>query len=187
MIALFQGLQEDRAGFGRPGLAHDASAAEGVTLDFGYGGLNVGQQIVHFKPLRMAQMGIQGRQQRGAFQHDSYASMASPVNAALMALGLSEPAFQVQIVSGQVRVVGADEQPRGETGHRPGHLSGDGIRIVGQGLTETLEPPLAVGCRSLRRIEGGGYVADRLDVRLQRFMVRLDLGQSAVDAAGQAA
>ena len=184
---MFQGLQEEWAELGRSGLAHDASATEGIALDCGDWGLNVGQQIVHFEPLRMAQVGVQGRQQRGAFQHDSHASMASPVNAALMALGLSEPSFQIQIVAGQVQVVGADEQPRGETGHRRGHLSGDGIRIVGQGLADTLEPPLAVGCRSRRRIQRGGYVADRLDVRPQRFLVRLDLGQSAVDATGQAA
>jgi len=187
VVALFQGLQEEWAELGGPGLAHDASAAEGVALDLGYEGLNVGQEIVHFKPLRMAQVGVQGGQQRGAFQHDAYASVASPVNATFMALGLSEPAFQVQIVAGQVQVVGADEQPRGETGHRPGHLSGDGIRIVGQRLADILEPPLAVGCRSRRRIERGGYVADRLDVRLQRFLVRVDFGQSAVDATGQAA
>ena len=187
MEAAFQGLQEDRAELGRPGLAHDASAAEGVALDFGHVGVNVGQEIVHLKPLRMAQVGVQGRQQRGAFQHDAYAGVASPVDAALMALGLSEPAFQIQIVAGQVRVVGPDEQPRRETVHRPGHLLGDGIRIVGQGLLESLELPLAVGRRSRRRIQRGGYVADRLDVRLQRFLVRVDLGQSAVDAAGQAA
>ena len=104
---------------------------EGVTLGLGQGGLGIGQQFGGVERRRMPQMGIQGRHQRGAFQHDADAGVTTPVNAALMALGLSEPAFQVQIVAGQVRVVGADEQPRRETGHRPGHLSGDGVRRVG--------------------------------------------------------
>jgi hypothetical protein len=90
--AAFQGLQEEWAELGGPSLTHDASAAEGIALDFGYGGLNVGQQIVHFEPLRMAQVGVQGWQQRGAFQHDAYAGVASPVDATLMALDTSSTA-----------------------------------------------------------------------------------------------
>jgi len=186
MVAVFKGLQEEWACLGRPRLAHEASTTEGIALGFRQGGRGIRQQVVGVERRRMPQMGIQGRHQRRTFQNDTHAGVTTPVNAALMALGLSEPAFQVQIVAGQVRVVGADEQPRRETGHRSGHLSGDGVRRVGQGLLETLEPPLAVGRRSPRRIERGGYVADGLDVRLQRFLVRLDLGQSAVDASGQA-
>ena len=79
----------------------------------------------------MPQVGIQGRDQRRAFLHDAYAGVTAPVNAAFVALGLSEPAFQIQIIAGQVQVVRADEQPRRETGHGPGHLSGDGVRLVG--------------------------------------------------------
>jgi len=186
MIPLFQGLQEKGAGLEGACLAHEASTPEGVALGFGHGGRGIGQQVVDRKRRRMPQMGIQGRQQRGAFLHNAHAGVTTPVNAALMPLGVSEPSLQVQIVARQVQVVGPDEQPRRETVHRPGHLSGDGVPLVGQGLLETLEPPLAVSRRSLRRIERGGYVADGLDVREQRFLLRLDVGQPAVDAPRQA-
>lgn len=109
MVALFKGYQEEWACFGGPRLSHEASTTDGVALGFRQGGRGIGQQIVGLERCRMPKMGIQGRHQRRAFQHDAHAGVTTPVNAAFMSFGLSEPAFQVQIVAWQVRVVWADK------------------------------------------------------------------------------
>ena len=62
-------------------------------------------------------MGIEGHQQCGAFLDEANPSMAAAVNAALVAFGLSEPAFQVEVVLQPVcRVI-----PHKETGLKARH------------------------------------------------------------------
>ena len=65
----------------------------------------------------MLSMGIEGQQQRGPLLDETDASMSMAVNAALVAFGLSEPAFQVEVVLRPVcRVI-----PHKETGLKARH------------------------------------------------------------------
>jgi len=62
-------------------------------------------------------MGIEGQQQRGPLLDETDASVSMAVNAALVAFGLSEPAFQVAVVLRPVcRVI-----PHKETGLKARH------------------------------------------------------------------
>jgi len=65
----------------------------------------------------MLSMGIEGQQQRGPLLDETDASMSMAVNAALVAFGLSEPAFQVEVVLRPVCRV----SPHKETGLKARH------------------------------------------------------------------
>ena len=57
-----------------------------------------GQQVCGGERFRVTLVKIQSVNQRRAFQHDSHARMAVAVDAAFVALGITKPAFQIQIV-----------------------------------------------------------------------------------------
>ena len=76
---------------------------------------------------RVLQMSIEGQNQGGTFLHQANPGMLSAVNPAGMPFGLTEPAFQVQIVGRQIEGLAAGKQARLETGHQPGHLAVDRI------------------------------------------------------------
>jgi hypothetical protein len=87
----------------------------------------VRQKVSLAEGLRVSHVGVQGQQQRGAFLNNADARVLVPVNAALMAFGLSKPAFQIEIVLRQVRRLAADEQAGLEAGHDLGEVLLDGI------------------------------------------------------------
>lgn len=185
MVEAFERLQEGPACFAGCRLSHDASAADGVPLGFGHGCGGVGQQVAAIKRFGMRPMRIQGWQQRRAFPHDSHAGMAATMNAPLVALGLSEPSLQVQVVPGQIGVVPADEQARLKAGHRLRHVLGDRVGLACQGPLEDLKPTLALFRRSLGWIERSGYVSDGLDLGPEFLLGCRNRRQAAVDAGGQ--
>ncbi len=72
-------------------------------------------------------MDIQGMHQGRTFLHNPHASVFVSVNAAFVSLGLTKPAFQVEIVARLVRVVTAHEQPPMKAGHDLAHVLLDRI------------------------------------------------------------
>src|SRR5689334_10251969 len=69
---------------------------------------------------RMAQMGIEGRQQRRALLDDAYAGVGVSMNAPFVSFGATKPALQVQIVARKI-VGPLDEQAAREALHDARH------------------------------------------------------------------
>ena len=65
----------------------------------------------------MLSVSLKGQQQRGPLLDETDASVSMAVNAALVAFGLSEPAFQVEVVLRPVGLV----SPHKETGLKARH------------------------------------------------------------------
>jgi hypothetical protein len=69
----------------------------------------------------VAEMGVQGRHQRGTLPDDPHTCMTVPVNPAFMSLGTAKEAFQVEVVVGQVWIVATHKQARRERRHNRRH------------------------------------------------------------------
>jgi hypothetical protein len=69
----------------------------------------------------MMQMGVQHRDQRGAFYDNAYARMSVAMNATLVALGATKESFQIQVVTRKIGHVFAYEKPPGKGVHGLGH------------------------------------------------------------------
>jgi hypothetical protein len=70
---------------------------------------------------------IEGQQQRGAFLHEPYSGVPVAVHAAFVPFGVAEPAFQVEVVLGQVCLLTPNKQPGGKAGHHMAHVLPDRI------------------------------------------------------------
>ena len=77
--------------------------------------------------LRVCYVRIEGQQQRGAFLNEPYSSVPVAVHAAFVPFGLAEPAFQVEVVLGQVCLLTPNKQPGGKAGHHLAHVLPDRI------------------------------------------------------------
>lgn len=130
-------------------------------------------------------MRVERQGQGGPFLDEPDTGMAMPVDAALVSLGQTEPAFQAQVVLGRLRI-GSDKQPGLETGHDPTHLLLNQIVALSQLVAQGLESPLAFGAGTVGRLQGFLDGSDGGDVALDRLQVVLDLIQSTVDAPRQA-
>ena len=76
--------------------------------------MGIGQEFVGQEQLRMSLVGVEGQRQRRAFQDDSHSRMAMAVDAALVALGLPKPPFQLKVVLGKIWIVSADKEAGSE-------------------------------------------------------------------------
>jgi hypothetical protein len=65
---------------------------------------------------------VEGQQQRGAFLDEAYPGVPVAVHAALVPFGLAEPAFQVEVVLGHVRVLTPDKQAGRKARHHVAHM-----------------------------------------------------------------
>ena len=70
---------------------------------------------------------------------ESHASMAVSVDAALVALWISEPSLEFVIVFGQIRIVAADKEAWRKALHGFGHMLADGMLVLFQGLLKRME------------------------------------------------
>jgi hypothetical protein len=70
----------------------------------------------------MRHMRIERRQPRGAFVDEADPSVAVAMNAALVAFGVSKPAFEVEVVLWEVRVVTSYKQAWLKTRQHPTHV-----------------------------------------------------------------
>jgi hypothetical protein len=129
----------------------------------------------------MVNVGVEGEGQRRAFVDEPYSSMTSAMDPSLMAFGLAEPPFQVEVVLGQIGD-GTHKQPCQKASHELRHVLADRIRLLGESPLEFLKLAATVFERAGRWIERVGNRLDLLDLRPQ---FRLDVfygGQSTVDA-----
>jgi hypothetical protein len=92
-----------------------------------WAGVLVGREVGLAEWLRVSRVGVQGQQQRGPFLDNTDAGMLVSMDASLMALGLSKPAFEIEIVLRQGRRIAADEQAGLEAGHDLGEVLFDDI------------------------------------------------------------
>jgi hypothetical protein len=72
-------------------------------------------------------MSIEGQQQRGPLLDETDASVSMAVNAALVAFGLSEPAFQVEVVLRPVCRVIPHKEPGLKARHHLAHVLPDRV------------------------------------------------------------
>jgi hypothetical protein len=103
------------------------------------------------------QMGIQSQDEGGAFLHEANTRMLSAVDAPGVPFGLTEPAFEVQIVLRQIKNLAARKQARLETGHHPSHLGADRIAAPLEPLSQRGELRFALSTAAVRRSERGRH------------------------------
>jgi len=130
----------------------------------------------------MAQMSIEGRQQRRALLNDAYARVGVSMNAPFVSFGATKPALQVQVVAR--KIVGAlHEQARCEALHDARH---GGVEARG-GSSETegdLVEVVSTRCgRAGGRIEGAMDATEVGDVDRHFIELRLHRGDPLVDTA----
>ena len=131
----------------------------------------------------MRQMRVEGQQQCGAFLHEAYPSVPVAVDAALVPFGLSEPAFEVEIVLWQVRLIAPDKQPRGKAGHHAAHVLADWI-VAGLALhLQALKLLLTLGTRAPVRLERRLDGLDILHISTNGLVDVMDCCQASVDVA----
>ena len=109
------------------------------------------------------------------------------VNPPLVALGQAEPALKIEIVLDLLELARADEEAGQEAGHQRGHVPANRILVPLESIDQFLELLLAILATLRPGLEGRGYLLDVLDVLSDRLLLGLDMVQSPVDAAGQAA
>jgi hypothetical protein len=90
-------------------------------------------------------VGVESQQQRGAFLDEPYPGVPVAVYAALVPFGLSEPAFQVEVILRQVRLFAPDKQPRGKARHHLAHVMPDRIVACVQLCLQDLKLRLTLG------------------------------------------
>ena len=111
--------------------------------------------------------------------------MAVAVNAALVSFGLSEPAFEVEVVLRQVPVLPAHKQSRRKAGHDVAHRLPDGIVTLLQLRLQALKLCLTLRTRTIVRFERCLDRPDLLHVGANSVLCGVDGAQPPVDVAGQ--
>ena len=129
----------------------------------------------------VVQVGVQRRSQGRALEDQPDSRMTPTVDSPLMAFGLAEPPFQVQIVPRQF-IHRAQKQPRQKSDHQPRHVLRQRIALAGEASLEFLKLAAAVLLRASGRIERVGHGLDLLYLRSQFVLSVLDGLQPAVNA-----
>ena len=132
-------------------------------------------------------MHVQSMHQRRPLQNDTNPRMAMTVDPALVTLGYTKPALQVEIVSDLFERSFADEQASDKAQHHLGHLPVQRLVAALEALDQVLELLPPRGARLRLRFQGCGYFLDVLDVVAQRLLFGADGVQAAVDTGSQSA
>lgn len=91
-------------------------------LAIGSLGVTIRPEFFFRERLRMVAMGVQGQHHGCAFLHDAYSRVTAAVDAPLVSLRQTKPAFQLQVVARPIAPIAAGEQARLETHHHAAHL-----------------------------------------------------------------
>jgi hypothetical protein len=126
---------------------------------------------------------IEGQEQRGAFVDEADPTVLVAVYAALMPFGLSEPAFQVEVILRQVRLLAPDKQPRGKAGHHAAHMLADQIVACLALPLQDLKLLLTLGPRAPVRLERRLDGLDILHIITNGLLDIVDCCQAPVDVA----
>ena len=111
--------------------------------------------------------------------------MAVAVNTALVSFGLSEPAFEVEVILWQVPVLPSHKQSRRKAGHNVAHRLPDGIATLLKLCLQDLKLRLTLGTRTTVRFECRLDRPDILHVGANGFLCGVDGTQPPVDISGQ--
>ena len=117
--------------------------------------------------------------------HETDPGVAVAVNAALVSFGLSEPAFEVEVVLWQVPVLPSNKQSRRKAGHDVAHRLPDGITTLLQLCLQDLKLRLTLCTRTIVRFERCLDRLDILHVGANGFLGGVDGVQPPVDVSGQ--
>jgi hypothetical protein len=131
----------------------------------------------------MVEMSVKRRRKGRSLLHEPYPGMASAVDSSLVAFGLAEPPFQVQVVLGHVGER-TDKQPSHEAGHQFGHVLAERTRQFGESPSEFLKLAATLFGGTLGRVERVSDGLDLLDLTPQFLLVLVDGMQPALDACG---
>jgi hypothetical protein len=162
----FEFGEQEGAFVGRASAAHQAASGEGVRLAGGRNRVAVGEKFSGGEWFRVPPVNIQGVNERRAFQDDPHAGMPVAVDSPFVRLGVAKPAFQVEIVLGQVGRISSGEESGLKAAQHLGHLLPHAFRAGLQLVAEDREPRFACRAVSLGGIQGRCDRADHLDVAL---------------------
>ena len=90
-------------------------------------------------------MRVESHQQRGAFLDEPYPGVPVAVYAAFVPFGLAKPAFQVEVVRGQVCLLTPNKQPGCKARHHLAHVLLDRIVARVELLLQNLKLCLTLG------------------------------------------
>jgi hypothetical protein len=183
--ALFEGLQQSGALLLGAGLPHDASPMEGLPLVGRRLGVGVRPKLGLGEGPRMVVVCIECGQKRGAFLHDPDPSVTAPMDAPLMPLGLTKPAFKIQVVDRKIGIVAAHEQAGLEAAHGLGERSSNGMIIASKNFRQFVESGRSVLTTPPARVQRLGHLPQLCYVLPDLLLRRLDFRQPPVDASGQ--
>jgi hypothetical protein len=103
----------------------------------------------------MRQMRIERRQQCGAFVDEAHPSVTVAMNAALVALGVSKPAFEVEVVLREICVVTSHKQAGLKTRQHPTYVLPPWIVTPLEVLPQGLKLHVPVVARAIGGIKRG--------------------------------
>jgi hypothetical protein len=126
---------------------------------------------------------IEGQEQRGAFVDEADPAVLVAVYAALVPFGLSEPAFQVEVILRQGRLLAPDKQPTGKAGHHAAHVWADRIIACLALPLQDLKLLLTLGPRAPVRLERRLDGLDILPISTPGLLDIVDCCQTPVDVA----
>ena len=98
----------------------------------------IGNQFVRSERAEMVQVGIQRASQGRTVVDEADPCMTPAMDSPLVAFGLAEPSFQVQIVARQF-IDRAQKQPRQNAGHQSHHVLGERVIRLGEALAKFLK------------------------------------------------
>ena len=107
------------------------------------------------------------------------------VNTALVSFGLSEPAFEVEVILRQVPVLPSHKQARRKAGHDVAHRLPDGIATLLKLCLQDLKLRLTLGTRPTVRFQCRLDRPDILHVGANGFLCDVNGTQPPVDVSGQ--
>jgi hypothetical protein len=107
--------------FVRTRFAHDSSSAHGVCLGLRRSRIRVRYEIGRREDRGMVDVRVEGRRERRPFLDDPHPGVRVAVDATLVPLGIPEPAFEIEVVGGELGIVRTDEEARCEALHHCGH------------------------------------------------------------------
>jgi hypothetical protein len=134
----------------------------------------------------MRHMRIERRQQCGAFVDEANPSVAVAMHAALVAFGVSKPAFEVEVVLGEIRVVTSHKQAWLKTRQHPPHVLPPRIVTPLELFPHDLKLHVPVVARAIGGIQCGLDCPDVCHLVTYGLLSRLHTCQASVNIAGQA-
>ena len=131
-------------------------------------------------------MRIERRQQCGAFVDEANPRVAVAMHAALVAFGVSQPAFEVEVVLWEIRVVTSHKQAWLTTGQYPTHVLPPRIVTPLELLPQGLKLHVPVVARAIGRIKRGLDCPHVCHLVTDVLLGCLHTCQASVNIAGQA-